>query len=110
MAFLFTRWSYAKKDVRYRIKDNQTEDEKSKCVNQHLTNKDIYTPESPLRCFFIDNSLNDEDNFLDASEDEQAKYEAVRQDIKTWLKQLPRFYCKDINDIEKVNKNLESQL
>lgn len=34
----------------------------------------------------------------------------MRQDIKTWLKQLPRFYCKDINDIEKENKNLESQL
>ena len=34
----------------------------------------------------------------------------MRQDIKSWFKQLPRFYCKDINDIEKVNKNLESQL
>lgn len=27
-AFLFTRWSYAKKDVRNRIKTNDTEDER----------------------------------------------------------------------------------
>ena len=35
-AFLFTRWSYAKKDVRKRQKDNETEDEKRKEFNKHL--------------------------------------------------------------------------
>jgi len=44
-----------------------------------------------LKCFFIDKSLNDEDNFLDASEKEQEKYNEVRQEIKAWVKQLPEF-------------------
>jgi hypothetical protein len=63
-----------------------------------------------LRCFFIDNTLNDQEWFEDASDQEQAKYEEVRQAIKTWVKQLPRFYCKDGNDLVEENKKLESQL
>ncbi len=90
-AFLFTRWSYANKDVRNRIKNNDTEDERQKCFNGHLSDKGIYTPKNALKCFFIDNSLNDEDNYLDASEKEQEKYNEVRQEIKAWVKKLPEF-------------------
>jgi hypothetical protein len=47
-AFLFTRWSYAKKDVRTRIQNNDTEAEKKKSFNEHLAEKGICTPKKPL--------------------------------------------------------------
>ncbi len=105
-AFLFTRWSYAKKDVRDRIKNKDTEDERQKCFNKHLSDKGIYTPKNALKCFFIDNTLNDEDNFLDASDAEQEKYNEVRQEIKAWVKKLPEFQCKDFAEVEKENERL----
>ncbi len=50
---------------------NDTEDERQKLMNQHLIDKGIYFPQSPLRCFFIDNLLNNEEIFEESCEDEQ---------------------------------------
>ena len=98
-AFLFTRWSYAKRDIRARIQANDTEDEKKKQFNEHLKSKGIYAAKQPLRCFFIDNTLSIKENFEDASDEEQAKFEAVRQELKNWVKTQPRFDCKDITEV-----------
>ena len=59
-----------------------------------------------MRCFFIDNTLNEGEAFEDASGEEQKRFEEVRQDIKHWLNRLPRFECKDINEVEKENERL----
>jgi hypothetical protein len=70
-AFLFTRWSYAAKDVRDRDKNNDTEDEKKTLFSLHLKDKGIHDPKEPLKCFFIDNSLSDRESFVEASQKEQ---------------------------------------
>jgi protein-tyrosine-phosphatase len=41
-----------------------------------------------LKCFFIDNALNDAETYEDpeTQEEERAKFEEVRREIKAWLK------------------------
>jgi hypothetical protein len=63
-----------------------------------------------LRCFFIDNSLNDGETFEDATDEEQERFEGVRQEIKTWLSNLPRFDCKDFAEVEKENERLAREI
>ena len=105
-AFLFTRWSYAKKDVRARKEANDTENEKQRQFNHHLKSKGIYNAHQPLRCFFIDNTLSKHEIFEDSTDEEQEKFLAVKQEIKNWVRNQPRFDCKDITEVEKEKDEL----
>jgi hypothetical protein len=68
-AFLFTKWSYAKKDVNNRKKNNDSEDKKHNQFNKNIREAGIYDSHL-LNSFFIDNSLNDNQTFEDSTEDE----------------------------------------
>lgn len=61
-ALIFTRWRQSRRETRERKKANNTEAEKSKAFNKYI--KDLLnfdTDASPLKCFFIDNTLNTDD-------------------------------------------------
>jgi hypothetical protein len=68
-AFLFTNWSYARKDINNRKRNNDSEAEKYNQFNKFLREAGIYN--SHLLCFFIDNSLNDNQTFEESTEEEK---------------------------------------
>lgn len=91
-AFLFTRWSMAKKDVNSRLRAKDTEADKKIGFNKLLKENGLFdTAEWSLPCFFIDNTLNDEEGFQDATKIEQEAFVNVRNDIRQWLVELPQF-------------------
>ncbi len=54
-----------------------------------------------MPCFFIDNYLNNKEEYEDADDKEKSAYNEVRLSVKNWLNTLQAFECKDLREVEK---------
>ena len=103
-AFIFTRWKNSKKAVWNRKKVNDTEEMKAQQINKFLKEEELFeTANFTLPCFFIDNSLNNKDEYEDADDEEKSAYNEVRLSVKNWVNTLQAFECKNFIEVEKEN-------
>ncbi len=98
-ALVFTRWTQSKKEVLIRKKNNNTDEEKARSFNKYI--KELLhfdTDTNPLKCFFIDNSLNTTDEeVIETFEDiEFAQFDKTLEKIQEFALEQPAFLCKDM--------------
>lgn len=106
-AFLFTRWGQSKKDKRIRERAGDTEGKKELEFNRYIKEKlGFDTTKNPIQCFFIDNTLNDKDNFEDAEDGEQEAFFKSVSDLHKFTYTLKPFKCHDMQAVLTANAEL----
>ena len=69
-AFVFTHWKMDKKTIEQREKNQKNETFISNRINQKIISIPEFQLDQEIKCFFIDNELSKDDEFIDSEPEE----------------------------------------